>query len=159
MARTRDEEATLEPFLFEGMQLLKKSWRKTKKTSLSVPAIVLNHVGQLDDKLALLILLTQLKGLFLYKEGVKQSLWSKVKQSSTQICAVPTTTTIVPKCPSSFKFEAVPGFVHLCYCVAINICSTSQHKQRVECRWCFCLYITGGHTTSEIWIIQLKPKA
>ena len=38
------------------------------KISLSVPAVVLYHVGQLDDKLPLLVLLTQLKGLFLQKE-------------------------------------------------------------------------------------------
>lgn len=34
----------------------------------SVPAVVLDHVGQLDDELALFILLTALKGMFL--EGV-----------------------------------------------------------------------------------------
>lgn len=31
----------------------------------SVPAVVLDHVGQLDDELALFILLTALKGMFL----------------------------------------------------------------------------------------------
>lgn len=36
------------------------------KISLSVPAVVLYHVGQLDDKLPLLILLTQLKSLFIF---------------------------------------------------------------------------------------------
>lgn len=36
------------------------------KISLSVPAVVLYHVGQLDDKLPLLVLLTQLKGLFIF---------------------------------------------------------------------------------------------
>lgn len=36
------------------------------KISLSVPAVVLYHVGQLDDKLSLLVLLTQLKGLFIF---------------------------------------------------------------------------------------------
>lgn len=34
--------------------------------SLSVPAVVLYHVGQLNDKLPLLVLLTQLKGLFIF---------------------------------------------------------------------------------------------
>lgn len=34
--------------------------------SLSVPAIVLYHVGQLDDVLPFLVLLTQLKGLFIF---------------------------------------------------------------------------------------------
>lgn len=33
---------------------------------VSVPAVVLYHVGQLDDKLALLVLLTQLEGLFIF---------------------------------------------------------------------------------------------
>ena len=32
---------------------------------LSVPAVVLYHVGQLNDELPLLVLLTQLKGLLL----------------------------------------------------------------------------------------------
>ena len=36
----------------------------------SVPAVVLDHVGQLDDELALFILLTALKGMFL--EGVAE---------------------------------------------------------------------------------------
>lgn len=36
------------------------------KISLSVPAVVLYHVGQLDDKLPLLVLLTQLEGLFIF---------------------------------------------------------------------------------------------
>lgn len=36
----------------------------------SVPAVVLDHVGQLDDELALFILLTALKGMFL--EGVTE---------------------------------------------------------------------------------------
>lgn len=36
---------------------------------LSVPAVVLYHVGQLDDVLPLLVLLTQLKGLLLQTEG------------------------------------------------------------------------------------------
>lgn len=69
MARTWDEEATLEPF----PQLVKKSWRKTK-ISLSVPTVVLYHVGQLDDVLPLLVLLTQFKGLFLQEEGERELL-------------------------------------------------------------------------------------
>lgn len=36
----------------------------------SVPAVVLDHVGQLNDELALFILLTALKGMFL--EGVAE---------------------------------------------------------------------------------------
>lgn len=58
------------PFMSRGMQpLKKKSWWKTR-VSLSVPAVVLYHVGQLDDELPLLVLLTKLKGLFL-QEGIK----------------------------------------------------------------------------------------
>lgn len=52
------------------MQLVKKSWSKTQ-TSLSVPAVVLYHVGQLDDVLPLLVLLTQLKGLLLQRRVQK----------------------------------------------------------------------------------------
>lgn len=36
------------------------------KISASVPAVVLYHVGQLDDKFPFLVLLTQLKGLFIF---------------------------------------------------------------------------------------------
>ena len=35
MARTRDEEATLEPFIVEGMQLLKKVMKKDEDSPLS----------------------------------------------------------------------------------------------------------------------------
>lgn len=67
MACTLDEEATLKPFEAEGKQLLKKS-RRELKTFLSVPTIVLYHVGKLDNKLALLVLLTHFKRSFLQKE-------------------------------------------------------------------------------------------
>lgn len=36
------------------------------KVSLSVPTVVLYHVGQLDDELPLLVLLTQFEGLFIF---------------------------------------------------------------------------------------------
>lgn len=66
MARTRDEEATLEPFNVKGDATFEKVMKKDEDFSLSVPAVVLYHVGQLDDKLPLLVLLTQLKGLFIF---------------------------------------------------------------------------------------------
>lgn len=37
----------------------------------SIPTVVLDHVGQLDDELALFVLLTALKGVFL--RGVAQN--------------------------------------------------------------------------------------
>lgn len=37
----------------------------------SIPTVVLDHVGQLDDELALFVLLTALKGVFL--QGVAQN--------------------------------------------------------------------------------------
>lgn len=47
-----------------------KSWRELKNF-LSVPAIVLYHVGELDNELALLVLLTHFKCAFLQKNKQK----------------------------------------------------------------------------------------
>lgn len=41
----------------------------------SVPAVVLDHVGQLDDELAFLVLLTALKGMFLPEHKTATKLW------------------------------------------------------------------------------------
>lgn len=46
-----------------------KSGEDRGRLSCSVPSIVLDHVGQLDDVLPLLVLLTQFKGLFLQTKG------------------------------------------------------------------------------------------
>lgn len=39
---------------------------KRRRRPCSVPAVVLYHVGQLDDVLPLLVLLTELEGLFIF---------------------------------------------------------------------------------------------
>lgn len=39
----------------------------------SVPAVVLDHVGELDNELALLVLLTALKGMFLGTGGERET--------------------------------------------------------------------------------------
>lgn len=53
---------TIHPFTQPSpLPLCLCSWRARR----SVPAVVLDHVGQLDDELALFILLTALKGMFL----------------------------------------------------------------------------------------------
>lgn len=46
-----------------------KSHEERRRCCLSVPTVVFYHVGQLDDELPLLILLTQLKRLFLQRGG------------------------------------------------------------------------------------------
>lgn len=40
----------------------------------SVPAVVLDHVGELDNELALLVLLTALKGMFLGAGGERETI-------------------------------------------------------------------------------------
>lgn len=66
------------PCKVEGDATLKKSWRNME-ISLSVPAVVLYHVGQLDDVLPFLVLLTQFKGLFLQRGGISGLLIEKEK--------------------------------------------------------------------------------
>lgn len=67
MALERDEEATLEPFEDDERDATcEKVKEKDDDIPRSVPAVVLYHVGQLDDVLPLLVLLTQLEGLFIF---------------------------------------------------------------------------------------------
>lgn len=57
------------PFKIEGDATFVKVMKTDEDFPLSVPAVVLYHVGQLNDVLPLLVLLTQLKGLLLQRDG------------------------------------------------------------------------------------------